>query len=388
MDNKTLALLGLGAALTAFLSHQSFQSTGRGWFSSDPPLPAVTASSDSEPESVAAAESASYDDAESCSIDRRFRDALDKDCFGDCFKTWLNRQENQDLKNRYASFDHTNQNVVQDLYNRLDLLFPHCAFQTTGVCSVNKTEQIDCAKNRGALDDLFVLVRLSNNNSEALSRFRCIDYDAHLDTRKWGTSTKYKSCSQDSDCEIAIQCDTGDARAVHKDSVGVFARDFGHGRNGRGGCENRGDFCNECGFCKQFIEKPLKPSLYKKLLPTAYMVVERPSKWRCQRYQAYCFLPGENGVCKLLSDAQKQTNLHNSDHGYDHQETMGYMQISARTRHLMVIYASDYETIKQKCKPMTVEEQEKWQQNWIDRDDIVPKNFHGPIKKGSAGGAQ
>ena len=28
MDNKTLALLGLGAALTAFLSHQSYQNTG------------------------------------------------------------------------------------------------------------------------------------------------------------------------------------------------------------------------------------------------------------------------------------------------------------------------------------------------------------------------
>ena len=55
MDNKTLALLGLGAALTAFLSHQSYKS-GNPWFGSGSSIPAVTASSeDSGPEPVAAA---------------------------------------------------------------------------------------------------------------------------------------------------------------------------------------------------------------------------------------------------------------------------------------------------------------------------------------------
>ena len=47
MDNKTLALLGLGAALTAFLSHQSYQNTGSAlaWTGfSDPPAAERTVS--------------------------------------------------------------------------------------------------------------------------------------------------------------------------------------------------------------------------------------------------------------------------------------------------------------------------------------------------------
>ena len=49
MDNKTLALLGLGAALTAFLSHQSYQNTGSAFSWTglvDPPAAEVIASSD------------------------------------------------------------------------------------------------------------------------------------------------------------------------------------------------------------------------------------------------------------------------------------------------------------------------------------------------------
>ena len=181
-------MLGLGAALTAFLSHQSYKS-GKPWFGSGSSIPAVTASSeDSGPEPVAAAPVAETPAAAPLSdtdsdpsflkkiplnchnecLEKKERDSsylCNKDCFTDwyfkcdpdCFKAWLNKPGNENLKSLSENID------TEDLYRRLNLYFPRCNFnESNDYCPDKTAEDAGTPEQRQlAINELFVAGMLS-----------------------------------------------------------------------------------------------------------------------------------------------------------------------------------------------------------------------------------
>ena len=190
MDNKTLGLLGLAAALTAFLSHQNFKS-GKPRFGSGSSVPEVTASSeDSAPEPVAEAApvaetaAAPVSDTDSTPSFLKkiplncYKDCLKQndshlcndDCFtdwyfkcdADCFKEWLDKPGNEELKSISVTIDTEDTN---DLYKRLDILFPRCSFnESNDYCpDKNAPDTGSPAERRNALNELFVTAMLSKN---------------------------------------------------------------------------------------------------------------------------------------------------------------------------------------------------------------------------------
>ena len=248
MDNKTLALLGLGAALTAFLSHQSYQNTGSAlaWTGfSDPPVSEATTLSDSEPEPVAEAAAASVSDTDNepsflkkiplnCYRDCKKREGHSsycnktcfhdwyEGCYGDCFKEWLGRPGNEDLK----SISETAMDT-KGLYNHLDLLFPRCKHnKSNDYCPDKNAEDTGTTAQRQlAINKLFIAGMLSENETDrALHKLKleCIEpVNARITFIKRDITEDYKRRypidkdfnnltmhypSLDNDCESNEEC--------------------------------------------------------------------------------------------------------------------------------------------------------------------------------------
>ena len=282
MDNKTLALLGLGAALTAFLSHQSYKS-GEPWFGGGSSVPEGTALSDDSGDSDPVTETVSeippanspktqHSDPKTCHPYLDVSEDLKDNQFLHDKNRHINiREIIQKKGNERFKFEPSEENI-KELYERLDRFYPECARGRSPEYCLKTDNKVSgtCAERQRAIDNLYVVAKLSfydtiwqkedveddfykkvgrdayYDEKERVHgrhwlKLRCIDLFTVQDTRNDRVPIAFKKCTSNKDCSIGLY---PMPIAVNREFIGDLAGRVHYDE----GTSHR---CNECGVCNK-----------------------------------------------------------------------------------------------------------------------------------------